>query len=284
MSHTADNGAGEVYTLPEIWETPFGDPQLKVERAKTHIADLQERIGRSPDAYTLSVYTDPNTGKQFLCYELTDKSIRSDIALMTGDAIHNLKGALDLAWCEAFRTLHPAVFDPRFAKFPVYSTRRDLETALSNKVRIIPSDSLFDFVVERVRSYEGGDSDVWAIHRLDLHEKHRILIPVLDVISLDGVEWEREDGRIDLLTFDFTRNLSCRVEVPHRGKIKNHGQLVTRVTFRNGTPAEGLGVAPTLFRFYLKTRAIVRKLQRMTVAVVGQECQFGSEGFSSNPK
>jgi hypothetical protein len=123
---------------------------------------------------------------------------------------------------------------------------------------------LFDFLVERVKSYKGGDADICAIHALDIDDKHHLLIPILTVVGIDGVELENEDGTIDKYTIAVTRHNFYRAPVTLGSKFKNHGEVIFKVTFREGTPTHDLEVVPTLLRFSKKTLRIVRGLQRMT--------------------
>ena len=91
--------------MPEIWENPFANAHLKIERADKHIADIEQRLRISSDRYGPSLHIDMKTGEQFLAYYLRDRELRRDIALIVGDAIHNLRCALDIVWCLASTTL-----------------------------------------------------------------------------------------------------------------------------------------------------------------------------------
>ena len=78
--------------MREIRETPFGNAFLKIERAKKHISDVEQRLLAANDAYEFSMGMHAETTKQFLYYGLSKESkyVRADLALMVGDAIHNL--------------------------------------------------------------------------------------------------------------------------------------------------------------------------------------------------
>jgi hypothetical protein len=120
-------------------------------------------------------------------------------------------------------------------------------------------------MVKSVKSYQGGDSDIWAIHQLDIDDKHHLLIPVLNVLSIEGVELEQENGQVDCLTLALTGPIPGWIEVPLGSKLKNYGHATFEVKFRDGIPAEGLEVVPTLRRFSAKTLEIVRILRRMSL-------------------
>src|SRR5258706_15448115 len=110
LSHRLCNKVFKKPMRKEIWETPFGNAHLKIERANKHIADIDKRLRASLDTHGPSLHLDGKTGEQFLYYSLTDRYLRSDIALIVGDAIHNLKCALDFAWCDVIKRLYPTMF------------------------------------------------------------------------------------------------------------------------------------------------------------------------------
>jgi hypothetical protein len=248
--------------MPEIWDHPFGHAQLKVERAKKHIADVQERINRSSDAYPPTRKVDGKTGEEFLYYALTDRTFKTDIAMLAGDAIHNLRCALDFAWCGTIEKLSPTALT-QWTHFPIPDSRQKLIGDLTKTGKISQSSPVFDFMVERVKSYEGGDADICAINTLDLNDKHVLLIPVINFVKIDGVEFEDEGGRILHSLIATKRNIGYRINIPTGSHVKNYGQATIQVVFPHETITEGLEVVPTLNRFYGKTREIVRKLQRM---------------------
>jgi hypothetical protein len=249
--------------VSEIWDNPFGHAKLKIERADKHVADIGERLRASSDKYGPGLHLDAKTGEQFLYYDLTDRTLRSDVALIVGDAIHNLKCALDIAYRETIRVLSPDGFSAARTKFIIGNNREHLESSLTKTAKIDPHSPLFDFLVERVKCYKGGDSDICAIHDLDIDDKHHLLIPMLTVVGVDGVELENEDGTIDRFTIVLTRPNFYRKSVPLHSKLKNHGEVRFQITFREGTPTHDLAVVPTLIRFSKKTLRIVNFLQRL---------------------
>ena len=62
--------------MPAIWENPFANAILKIERANKHIADIEQRLHASSDTYGPSLHINMNTGKKFLYYYLTDRKLR----------------------------------------------------------------------------------------------------------------------------------------------------------------------------------------------------------------
>jgi hypothetical protein len=248
--------------VPEIWENPFANAHLKVERANKHIDDIEKRLRTSSDSYGLGLHMNADTGEKSLDYFYRDRTLRSDIALIAGDAVHNLHSALDIVWCGAVKNLSPDSLND-YTKFPIYpkSAREELKATLLKR-KIFPS--LVDLVVDRVKSYKGGDADILALHKLDINDKHILLIPMLTATGIEGVEIENEDGTIDRIDILLAPPPNCyRKTVPLQTKLKNHGEIRFKVTFREGTPLENLEVIPILQRLSWKTDQIVRALQRM---------------------
>jgi len=247
--------------MPEVWENPFANALLKIERANKHIAEIEERVRASADGYGPSFQMDSKTGEQFLYYSPQDETLRSDIALLVGDPVHNLHCALDVAYREAVTRVGTVGAK---TKFPVLKTRKEGESALSKNAQIPESSPVFSFLVDAVKPYEGGDPDILALHALDIRDKHQLLIPMLTVTGLLGVELEHENGTFTVTDIILPRQHFYREPVPLGTKLKDHGQLAALITFRNGTPAEGLEVIQTLRRFSVKVEEIVLRLRSMT--------------------
>jgi hypothetical protein len=104
---------------------------LKVERAKQHINEL----GRLTEAFFseghgLRILSNPEATKRTLAV-VSDKPIPPDFALIIGDAIHNLRSALDLATWEIISPLGPK--NPNRVQFPFVKEADRLEGDLANR-------------------------------------------------------------------------------------------------------------------------------------------------------
>ena len=167
----------------------------------------------------------------------------------------------------AIQRLNPVGFNAGRTKFPVVrgsNAREGLKSLLTKPGKIHTSSPLFGFMVDQVKPYEGGDSDIWAIHRLDIDDKHHLLIPVVNVVSVDGVEIEKEDGTIEGLTFTAHKPIHIyRLPIPPGSNVKDYGNTTIRIAFRQGVLTDNLEVVPTLLRFSRKTQRIVHRLQQM---------------------
>jgi hypothetical protein len=155
---------------------PFQDARLKIDRANSHISNLDVRITALADSDIATVEINPGLGNEVIKHDLGDRTAIGEIALMAGDAVHNLRCALDYAWLESIRELIPSALS-RFAKFPVYPTIEALEAALKGKKIDIASLSLFRLMLDEIKPYEEGNFAIWPVHKLDIRDKHRLLNP-----------------------------------------------------------------------------------------------------------
>jgi hypothetical protein len=257
--------------MTEIWDSPFGHAMLKVERANKHISDFEQRLRTSSNRYGPRFYIDVDTGEKFLHYGLDDLHLRADLALITGDAIHNLRSALDIAWVDTVNKVGKPSSESRHRKFPIAPDKpmKWLESVLSENTGIEPNSKIFDFMVNDVKCYKGGDSDILTLHELDINDKHILLIPMVAATGIIGIELENEDGSIDVLDIVLTRfnapgiSATYRHPVGFETKLKNHGEVRFEITFGEGTSAEKLEIVPTLKRFSRRVWEIIRRLDRM---------------------
>jgi hypothetical protein len=171
----------------------FHGSRLKIERANEHISNIETRIALLHDTDTARVDTDPTTGGEFLEHTFVDVHAFDDIALMVGDALHNLKCALDYTWLVTIQELIPALVDDR-AKFPVRKTPKEVEGWLTYAEVNISCPNLHRFMLDKVQPYDGGNVALWTIHNFSNRDKHRLIIPVLAAGHIDGIEVEDERG------------------------------------------------------------------------------------------
>jgi hypothetical protein len=204
----------------------FSDARAKIEWANKHIGELEKRLSDLPNSYVSRVEIDPKFSNQTIVHDVADREkLFTTIALLIGDAVHNLKCALDYAWIKTIERAAPSALSS-FAKFPVYRTPEDLEAALRGREIHVSCPRLFDLMLDKICPYSGGNFFVWAVYVLNKRDKHRLLIPLTPYGSIGGIELEDEHGVIhrgDTWGIDdsppyyvtFTADLS----------VKNKGQL-----------------------------------------------------------
>ena len=241
----------------------FQSSKLKIKRADKHIAEIDGRLKQLKDSYISTVEYHPEHAANAIRYGFDDRTLRTDLALMIGDAVHNLRCALDFSWLATIRQLAPDAVS-NFAKFPIFFSREKLVAALVGRKIDACSPRLFHFVVFEIKPYENGNSDIWAIHALDIQDKHRLLIPLLNYGWINNIEVENERGEVirgD--TWAFTRPGPYYVSFEEKVRIKSPGKLSVNVLFQEGTPTYSQEVLDTLMRFSLIVLHIVDSLEEL---------------------
>lgn len=153
-------------------------PRLKVERAKEHIVQLHAAIEKfvASDPYTHFTEDDPETGD--LIYRVTVEPHANeglgDLAVIAGDAVHNLRSALDLLM---WQLVDASGGKPgRHTTFPIARSEKKF---VSGSARCIKGASpAVQQLVAELKPYKGGHDALWRLHSLDATDKHRLLLTV----------------------------------------------------------------------------------------------------------
>lgn len=166
-------------------EPLFATARAKVERARSFIIELaaeQKRYAAVGVRTRIKVQSD----RALLDIDWDGTGLLPGIIL--GDAVHNLRSALDLMATELTVI---AGQDPNKAYFPF---AKDLESLRKNQKFKAFAKSGADCaqLLETIAPYRGGNWALRALHDLDVQDKHRSLIP-----SLKDIDFVLE-GEIDL--------------------------------------------------------------------------------------
>lgn len=157
--------------------------QLKLKRAKEHIADLEREIvafvKRNPNPYACVFKRNPDPSKSGAYYMTRVDPTPKCLPLIAGDAIQNLMGALDHL---AYEIVCSDTGDkpPRPSKiyFPIANSVPEYTKAFKDrKICGAVKDSID--AIDALEPYKGGKgNDLWVLHTLNNVDKHRFLILV----------------------------------------------------------------------------------------------------------
>jgi hypothetical protein len=148
---------------------------MKVERAKHHFGDLQVRYERfrETNPYEATPYDEPDTGD--LVYKAkVPKQPPLWWSTVTGDCVHNLRSSLDLLVCEMVRSRDKPVTDK--TGFPIAKSPDAFESGYIRKVKGAPQVAV-EFI-KASKPYQGADNPFWRLHKLDIADKHNLLVPI----------------------------------------------------------------------------------------------------------
>lgn len=148
---------------------------LKIDQAKRHLKNLEIEVRSYLSRNPIVVVSDeePSSGDVVYTLRIMEK-VPEHWGAIIGDVIHNLRSALDHLACELVVANGQAV--TRNTVFPisedVHKFRAHALKALNGVSKIAYS------TVERLKPYKWGNLDLWQIHKLDIIDRHRMIVPV----------------------------------------------------------------------------------------------------------
>jgi hypothetical protein len=166
---------------------PFIAPKLKLQRARDHIDELGREtaafLDRKP--FRLVIEQPPWWDLSWPIHAWTiriSEAIPLRFSAIIGDAIHNLRTALDLLACDLVRLNDRSI---KGVYFPFAADadelrdqikRKNLNRAAPDVVRLVAS----------LKPYRGGNRALRHVHDLDIQDKHQAVIPVANFIEAPG--------------------------------------------------------------------------------------------------
>jgi len=147
--------------------------QAKLERAEKHIADIDTaiRLFFESNPYVIVARQDQRTG-DYISYVESVRDVPADVSLIAGDALHNTRSALDhLAWQLVAST---GSTPGPFTSFPIFDTATVYESGSKRKVRGMRQAAID--AIGALRPYRAGNLRLWQLHRLDIIDKHRMVV------------------------------------------------------------------------------------------------------------
>jgi hypothetical protein len=150
----------------------------KYDWAEKHIQKLSSvsRKLSKANPIKLSQRVDAKTGE--VSYSV-DKvpNIPSSVPLIAGDVLHSLRGALDYLACGLIEVVTPD------AKFPIAHSAEAYKSSLGRVVPGIRQEALE--ALNGIKPYQGGNFFLWLLHRLNIIDKHRLLLAVCVVSHIN---------------------------------------------------------------------------------------------------
>jgi hypothetical protein len=235
-------------------------PRLKVERAYRHINELisaTEPLSR--DLYTIRVETNVELVGDRIPYALMyrpTKPVPETLALIIGDAVHNLRAALD-------HLVSGIVATGVRERFPVHPLRKNLEAApvLNAIEQALPGAKRL--ILEEIRPEDGPNETLWAFNGLDNDDKHNLILPTVTVATVRNINARvgnnsyvdcsvGGDGSKPIAIFGTAMPMAAQGDF----------QTSVEVSFRNGIFA-GEPVVPTLTKIVEVVSKTIDSFERL---------------------
>jgi hypothetical protein len=245
-----DDGSEDFMEVFGPWEPPsldhFAASRLKIQRAKKHIDDIKALLVAftKSDFYTVSVEKNVERRTNYLRFDVEKLPFPFyDAALLVGDTLHNLRSALDLVY-------YGMVSNPtKWTRFPIFDTRETLVGALNTALKKKQiSQDIYDLVLNTIQPYYAGNYSLWALHDLNIRDKHQLLVPVVKFLQFMGVCLEDDKHRPVNPGKIYIMDASSRIRLPPNVNItlKEKGHATAVVLFDFGTPFDAQPVVPSL--------------------------------------
>ena len=238
----------------------FFDARLKIGRADQHIREATALVDGLPDSYKPTVTVHEYDGP-LLTHELPDpEGTKQTLGLIAGDAMHNLRSALDYAWIGALAKLE--ITPSNRSKFPVVGTLNDLENLLGKEN--VPTDSgLHDCMLHKIKAYEDGNEFLWALHKLNNSDKHKLVLPIEFYASINNFEVRRIATGEVIKGGSWGMKTEGKFEFPfHKSEeVHDPGKMGISVMIGEGMPLKSMDVHECLQVFSHVVVLIVNQLE-----------------------
>src|ERR1017187_8784578 len=145
----------------------------KYDRSQKHVNDLMGAVDafRYANRDHVDIQTNEQTG-DVTYYLRTVPIVPNEIALILGDAVHNLRSTLDYLICALVLTAGGP--DCEHTGFPIFESAKFYHDTSAVKVKGV--GKFCKEKLDLVQPYRGGSGHIlWQLHRLDIMDKHRLL-------------------------------------------------------------------------------------------------------------
>jgi hypothetical protein len=233
----------------------FSASRRKVERAMKHIHDLNDLVVSFCESDFYAVAVKKYKGSNFVCIQFLRGLPKADAALIVGDALHNLRSALDILY---FRALNSTTGKTgRYTKFPIFDDGEKLISSVNGGLKKLsltddPSAiKIRNFITDVIQPHEAGNWTLWALNEMSIMDKHQLLIPTFKVMRFTEISLQDDAGNIFLADGQpyYTED-SYRFKIERDGNlaVNDKGRAATRIVFSVGVPLCDQPVIPALTR------------------------------------
>jgi hypothetical protein len=242
----------------------FDGAWLKAKRANHHIDELRKALASYSEggSYAISVQSEWDHSNTVATLE-PSKPIPDDLPLIVGDAVHNLRTALDHVASAARRDL---MGDDAHAYFPFRRTGAEFATdtaALDAIEHAIPGARRI--AIDEVQPYEKGKLGLYQLNALDKVDKHKKLILTTHLLFVNAVTIRTSAGFVLTINDCWLDPRSPTTLYRGAGEIavECDFQSSLELRFGEGLPLSDEPVLPALVRLSDATSKTLRLLSEL---------------------
>lgn len=247
---------------------------LKIQRAAKHIDELSELLREQrPFTYVLETNTETN-GRT--TYAKKNVAVVEEAMVVVGDALYNLRSALDHAYWEIVSPHAAGDRGECAVQFPFSKTAARLQEAVKNRLAHKVSPEFFALILAlKPHGEPGGNDLLYLLHDENGVDKHRTLIPVGDYtrLSSDSIRLQVPDFPRGLVNFGFgqsARDLWWPLSPAVRASLGDEASLapifeqeldvLVNITFTSRSPGNPRPLVPTLHQLTNVTRDVINRI------------------------
>lgn len=228
----------------------FKGSKAKLNRADKLIAELSEdfiKFSKTNSANSAALLE----GRTFTL-RVASPALPDDLATTLGDAMNNLRSALDLL-------VSPLGVPGKKTKFPFSNDKSTFQKAM--KESHIEHQGVRDYIEHAVMPYKGGDDDIWALHNTDIVSKHYDLIASHSETALRNVTIRTGGVTISDLTIE---GFSGRPLIASDFPIYHNGGITeTTMHFTADSHFGQVPIVSKLLELSKKLRSILADVEKL---------------------
>ena len=239
-------------------------PLAKIERAKEHVHELNGQVAEylAGNPFQLRVRERSNPHDR-LVYIEAKKPVPEHFALILGDAVHNLRSAIDHI---SYGIVHDKAPQPGRVGFPFVDKAQRLAGAINTRQMNVAPKHVID-EIHALKPYPGGNDLLHAVKSIDERDKHHCIILVGLGIELTIYQFREltgadiqgsSDARIAAIG-DFIMSLDPGAPFQDFDREANFQPTFT-VGFAEGEALVSWPVIPALKEMVVSTEDAVRRL------------------------
>jgi hypothetical protein len=173
LQHHASSSARE---RKEHLMHPLDGCHVKIERAESHIAELEAQVNAflMTNPYEVATKRDPQTRKP-IYYVASVSEPSLVLAAIVGETVQSLRTALDYLAYELV-SLEIGRRPPWKVYFPIFGSAAEYEAKKLGQAKGMGPRAIE--IVDAVKPYKGGNDAIWCLNSLNVIDKHRLLITV----------------------------------------------------------------------------------------------------------
>lgn len=163
--------------------------KARLERSREQIGELEQFIQDNPP-FTYVLETDRRSQQRSTMVKKDAEALQR-IAILAGEALHNIRSALDHAYFEIVSP-HVHKADHKLITFPCAKKRDELPSRAKSCRADRVSDLFHDKIIDLgAHPEEGGNKILYILNTLNIDDKHRRPVPIADFKNINSATLQR---------------------------------------------------------------------------------------------